>query len=174
MNDHKPRLALFPGTFDPMTNGHLDVIRRAVELFDELVVGVGNNPDKTCLLEHSVRADVVREVVADIAGVRVESYEGLTVDFARSVGAAVIVRGLRNTTDLHFEFEVAMSNRAVTGIETVFILASPECGFVSSGLIKQLAQQGADVSVMVPAAVLWHLPGGPGRTAGTAAPDQAP
>ena len=157
MSDPKRRLAVFPGTFDPITNGHVDVIRRGAGLFDELVVGVGNNPEKTAMLDQADRAEIIREVLAGSGNVRVETFEGLTVDFARRVGAAAILRGIRNTSDLHVEFQIAMTNRAVAGIETVFILTSTQHAFTSSTLIKQMAQMGADVSAMVPPQVLPHL-----------------
>ena len=157
MNDQPPRLAVFPGTFDPITNGHLDIIRRGAGLFDVLVVGVGNNPEKAALLDHAQRAAIVREVVCDLPNVRVEPFEGLTVDFARRVGASVILRGIRNFSDLHFEYQVALTNRSVAGVETVFIFTSPQHAFTSSTLIKQMVQRGGDVSGMVPPQVLPHL-----------------
>lgn len=157
MNDPDSRLAVFPGTFDPMTNGHLDIIRRGARLFDTLVVGVGNNPEKPALLDQAQRARILQEVVADLSGVRVETFEGLTVDFARRVGAAVILRGIRSFSDLHFEYQVALTNRSAAGVETVFVLTSPEHAFTSSTLIKQIAQRGGDVSGMVPPQVLPHL-----------------
>jgi pantetheine-phosphate adenylyltransferase len=159
------RLAIFPGTFDPVTYGHLDVIHRGARLFDEVVVAVGENPEKASLLSRDQRVAILREVVAELGNVRVESYSGLTVDVARKFGAAAILRGLRNTTDLHFELQAALTNRTVAGVETVFILASPEFAFTSSSLIKQLAEQGGDISALVPPAVLRHLQR-PGETKG--------
>ncbi|MFA6133779.1 MAG: pantetheine-phosphate adenylyltransferase [Phycisphaerae bacterium] len=157
MTDHKEQLAVFPGTFDPITNGHLDVIRRGSRLFDRLLVAVGDNPEKTCFLPAPERLDIIRHLVADLPNVHVESFRGLTVDFARKVGAAAILRGIRNTTDLHFEFQVALTNRVVAGVETVFIMTSPELAFTSSTLIRQIAQMGGDVSALVPAEVLPHI-----------------
>jgi pantetheine-phosphate adenylyltransferase len=151
------QLAIFPGTFDPITNGHLDVIRRGARLFDELVVAVGENPEKASLLPREQRVAILREVVAQLGNVRVEPYAGLTVDFARALGATAILRGLRNSSDLHFEFQAALTNRVVAGVETIFIMASPEFAFTSSSLIKQIAQQGGDISALVPAQVLQHL-----------------
>jgi len=148
---------VFPGTFDPITNGHLDVIRRGAGLFDELVVGVGDNPEKTAMFDAATRRRIVSEAVADIPNVRVEIFSGLTVDFAARMAAAAILRGIRNTSDLHFEYQVALTNRVVAGIETVFIITSTEHAFTSSSLIKQIAQMGGDVSAMVPPPVLPHL-----------------
>jgi len=151
------RKALYPGTFDPPTLGHLDIIRRGRGLFDELVVAVGDNPEKHSLLSAEERANVIREVVAGMDNVRVEIFTGLTVDLARRLGATANIRGLRNTTDLHFEFQVALTNRVVAGIETVFVITSPEWAFTSSSLIRQIARMGGDVSAMVPSQVVPHL-----------------
>lgn len=151
------RIAIFPGTFDPITNGHLDVIQRGAGLFDELIIAVGENPDKSLLMGLQERAELIREVVQGIANVRVETFQGLTVDFARRVGAAVILRGIRNSSDLQFEFQVALTNRAVAGVETVFIMTSTEYAFTSSSLIKQIAIMGGDVSSLVPPQALPHI-----------------
>jgi pantetheine-phosphate adenylyltransferase len=159
VNPHKDQIALFPGTFDPITNGHLDVIRRGARLFDGLVVGVGDNPDKTSMLPQAQRADIIRQCVSDLHNVRVELFEGLTVDFARKLGATAILRGIRNSSDLQFEFQVALTNRAVAGVETVFIMTSTEYAFTSSSLIRQIAQMGGDVSSLVPPAALPHIRG---------------
>ena len=112
---------------------------------DELVVGVGENPEKGSLLRAPERLEIVRQAVAGIPNVRVEPFSGLTVDFARKLKAAAILRGLRNTADLHFEFQLALTNRVVAGVETVFIMTSPELAFTSSSLIKQIARMGGDV-----------------------------
>lgn len=151
------RLAVFPGAFDPLTNGHLDIIRRGAKLFDELVVAVGDNPEKIAMLDPETRVDIVRQSTSDIPGVRVEMFSGLTVDFAASVSATAILRGIRNSSDLHFEYNVALTNRVVAGIETVFVIPSTEHAFTSSSLIKQIASMGGDVSAMVPPSVLPHL-----------------
>jgi pantetheine-phosphate adenylyltransferase len=165
MTRRKKRIALFPGTFDPITNGHLDVIRRGALLFDRVVVAVGENPQKASLLPQDERAEIIRRVVARLPNVRVATYQGLTVDFARKIGAGAILRGLRNSSDLQFEFQAAMTNRAAGGVETVFVLTSAEHAFLSSSLIKQIAQMGGDVSGMVPPQVLRHLT--PRRRPGT-------
>lgn len=138
-----PKIALFPGTFDPMTNGHLDVIRRGKELFDKLVVAIGRNPGKAELFSIDERETMVRQILADEDDrVVVDTYDGLTVDYARKVGATVILRGLRNVTDMHYEFQLALTNRAVADIETVFIMSGETYGFTSSSLIKQIASAG--------------------------------
>ncbi len=157
MGRQAKRIAVFPGTFDPVTNGHLDVIRRGRGLFDELIVAIGQNPDKRSLFTQDERAEMIRRLVADYPNVRVESFRGLTVDFARSVGAAAILRGIRNSSDLQFEFQVALTNRAVAGVETVFIMTGPEYAFTSSSLIKQIAALGGDVSALLPPLVVERL-----------------
>ena len=157
MNDSDRRLAVFPGTFDPITNGHLDVIRRGAKLFDELIVAIGENPDKRSMLDQAERAQIAREAACDIENVRVATYTGLTTDFVKSVGAAAIVRGLRDMADLQREFQLALTNRAIAAVETVFIMTSPEFAFTSSTLVRQIAQMGGDVSALVPPAVISHL-----------------
>ena len=143
MTSGKSRIALFPGTFDPLTNGHLDVIRRAEPLFDQLIVAIGTNPAKHELFTLDEREAMIREVLAEEGlHATVETFRGLTVDFARKRGATVIVRGLRNSTDLAFEFQLAITNRAVADIETVFIVSGEPYGFTSSSLIKQIAAGG--------------------------------
>jgi len=154
MADHTERIAVFPGTFDPPTNGHLDVIQRGRLLFDELIVAVGHNPDKQTLFTHAERTDIVQQLVDGMENVRVEAFEGLTVDFARSISAAAILRGVRNSSDLQFEFQVALTNRTVAGVETVFIMTSPQFAFTSSSLIKQVASMDGDVSALVPQIVV--------------------
>ncbi len=153
----RKRLAIFPGTFDPITNGHVDVIRRGAKLFDELVVAVGENPEKPALLDQSERVAMIREVTEEMPNVTVESFQGLTVDMARKLGADAILRGIRNTTDLHFEFQLALTNRVVAGVETVFIMTSTEYAFTSSSLIRQIAAMGGDISALVPPKVLPRL-----------------
>ena len=143
----QPKIAIFPGTFDPLTNGHLDVIRRGRSLFDRLVVAIGHNPAKRQLFTLEERVDMVSRIIRKEGigrGVSVEPYRGLTVDYARKIGATVILRGLRNVTDLHYEFQLALTNRAVADIETVFIMSGEAYGFTSSSLIKQIAAGGRD------------------------------
>jgi pantetheine-phosphate adenylyltransferase len=143
MPHSKPRIALFPGTFDPLTNGHLDIIRRGQGLFDQLILAIGTNPEKTALFTMEERETMIREIIErERLQVTVESYRGLTVDFALRRGARVILRGLRNATDLSHEFQLALTNRAVADIETVFLVSGEPYGFTSSSLIKQIAAAG--------------------------------
>ncbi len=137
------RIAMFPGTFDPLTNGHLDIIRRAQGLFDVLIVAIGTNPAKTDLFTMAEREALIRQILAaEKLDVKVECYRGLTVDFARERGVSVMVRGLRNASDLAHEFQLALTNRAIADLETVFIMSGEPYGFTSSSLIKQIASGG--------------------------------
>ncbi len=149
--------AIFPGSFDPITNGHLDVIQRGIKLFDELVVAVGRSPIKNPIFTPEERVEMIRELVADMPGVTVESFDGLTVEYAAKRGADVILRGLRSLTDVQYEFQLAMTNRAVAGIETVFVMTSEEYGFTSSTLIRQVASLGGNVSNLIPENVYKRL-----------------
>jgi pantetheine-phosphate adenylyltransferase len=142
--------AIFPGSFDPITNGHLDVIHRGIKLFDELIIAVGRSPIKNPLFAPEERVEIIAELIADIPGVSVESFDGLTVEYAAQKKADVILRGLRSLTDVQYEFELAMTNRAVTGIETVFIMTGEQYGFTSSTLIRQIASLGGDLSNLIP------------------------
>ncbi len=138
-----PKIALFPGTFDPLTNGHLDVIKRGEALFDQMIVAVGQNPHKNTIFSDSERVEMIRELLAqECPNIKVQAYNGLTVDFAQKIGATVILRGLRNVSDLHHEFQLALTNRAIGQIETVFIMTGEAYGFTSSTLIKQIAAGG--------------------------------
>jgi pantetheine-phosphate adenylyltransferase len=149
--------AVFPGSFDPITNGHLDVVRRGVMLFDELIIAVGRSPLKDELFSPDERVEMIKELVAGIPGVMVESYSGLTVEYAASRGASAILRGLRNLTDVQYEFQLALTNRSVAGIETVFIMTSEQYGFTSSTLIREVASLGGDVSNLIPKSVYERL-----------------
>ena len=149
--------AIFPGSFDPITNGHLDVIRRGKKLFDRLIIAVGQNPDKGSLFTKEERVEMIRELVADMPCVKVESYDCLTVKFAAEKKADVMLRGLRNLTDVEYEFQLAMTNRTVAGIETVFVMTSEEYGYVNSTMVRQLALLGGDVSKLIPLTVYERL-----------------
>jgi pantetheine-phosphate adenylyltransferase len=142
--------AIFPGTFDPITNGHLDVINRGIKLFDELIIAVGRSPIKNPLFTPEERVEMIAELVADIPSVSVESFDGLTVEYAAKKKANAILRGLRSLTDVQYEFKLAMTNRAVAGIETVFVMTSEEYGFTSSTLIREVASLGGNVSNLIP------------------------
>ena len=140
-----PRIGVFPGQFDPITNGHLDIIRRAVPLFDELIVAVGINPEKREMFTLDERVRMIRSLLRDIPGSRVERYSGLTVDFVRQSKATTILRGIRDASDLRYEFQLALANRAVGGVETVFIMTGDQHAMTSSSLIRQVVALGGDV-----------------------------
>jgi len=147
------RTALYPGTFDPPTFGHVDIIRRGAAMFDELVVAVGENPAKKPLLTVAARMELLRELAGGLGTVRVESYEGLTVDDAARCGATVLLRGLRSVTDFDYESRLALTNRALTGVETVFVPADAQYAFISGSLVRDVARLGGDITSMVPACV---------------------
>lgn len=158
--------AIFPGSFDPATYGHLDVISRGRQLFDELVVAVGRNPGKDELFTSDERVAMLSRLVGDLckrekgAPVRVQAFEGLTVDFARKAGATVLLRGIRNLSDLQNEVQQALTNREIAGLETAFIVAGQSFAYTSSSLIKQLTAMGRDLKPlrsMVPPIVLAAL-----------------
>ena len=149
--------AIFPGTFDPITNGHLDVIQRGRLLFDELIVAVGRSQIKNPLFTPQERVEMITELIKGMPRVQVESFDGLMVEYAAKKKADVILRGMRSLTDVQYEFKLAMTNRAVAGIETVFVMASAEYGFTSSTLIREVAALGGDISNLVPKNVYKRL-----------------
>lgn len=163
----KRHLAVFPGSFDPITYGHLDVIQRGRRLFDELVVAIGRNPGKHELFTTDERVEITQILVNEAierepgeAPVSVRAYSGLTVDFARSIGATALLRGVRNLSDLQYEVQQAVTNREVAGLETAFVVAGQSFAYTSSSLIKQITALGQDLSVlkaMVPQLVIERL-----------------
>lgn len=143
--------AVFPGTFDPIHYGHIDIARRAARLFDELVVAVYDKPLKSLLLSPEVRLDLVQQTFKDDPNVTVTGYSGLTVHYCKSIGAQVIVRGLRVFSDFEYEFRMALANhRLAPGIEVVALLSAEEHTFLSSSTVREIASLGGDVSSMVP------------------------
>jgi pantetheine-phosphate adenylyltransferase len=143
----QPITAVFQGSFDPVTMGHIDVIRRAARLFNELVVGIGKNPDKQQLFTPAERLELLLPHIADLPNVRAATYDGLTIDFVRECGARVLVRGIRDMADLNQEVQVANLNRLVGGVETVFILTSDQHALTSSTYIRQIFEMGGgDIS----------------------------
>jgi len=150
--------ALYPGTFDPVTNGHTDLVRRAARLFDRVVVAVANNPGKRPLFDVEERVALVRAVLGDLANVSVVGFDNLLVDFVRAQGARVILRGLRAVSDFEFEFQLAgMNRRLAPDIETVFMAPSEQEMFISASLVKEIAGLGGDVSEFVDARVVTAL-----------------
>ena len=146
--------AIYPGSFDPFTNGHLDVARRAARLFDHLIVGVYATPDKPMMFTLAERVALARGAVASLPGVEVRPYNGLTVDFAREAGVQVMVRGLRVSADFEFEFDLAMmTNKLSPELEMVCLMANPQYQFLSASLLKEVARLGGNVDDWVPADV---------------------
>ncbi len=142
--------ALYPGTFDPITNGHHDLVRRAASLFDHVIVAIAANPNKAPLFSLEERVDLARRVLRDLSNVEVLGYSGLTVDFARQHKAGVVVRGLRAISDFEFEFQLANMNRHVAReIETVFLTPQEQFTFISSSLVREIAILGGDVHEFV-------------------------
>jgi len=144
------RRAVCPGSFDPVTLGHLDIVRRAARLFDEVVVAVGTNVSKSRLFDADERIAMMRRACSDLENVSVEGFTGLVTTFCADHGAAAIVKGLRAAADFDYELQMAQMNSSLTAVETVFIPTSPERGFVSSSLVKEVAGFGGDVSAFVP------------------------
>jgi pantetheine-phosphate adenylyltransferase len=145
--------ALFPGSFDPITLGHLDIIERSVSLFDEIVIGVGTNSDKKQMFPLKKRMVFIKETFADCKNISVSQYEGLTIEFCKEVKADFIIRGLRNTADFEFEKAVALTNRALSGIETVFLLTTAKTSFISSSIVREIISNKGDYSQLVPNSV---------------------
>jgi pantetheine-phosphate adenylyltransferase len=149
--------ALCPGTFDPVTNGHLDIVRRAAALFDRVVVAVIENPSKEPLFPTEERVGMLEEAVADLGNVELDSFSGLLVDYAGRKGIGIIVKGLRAVTDFDYELQMAQMNRQLSGVETSFVPTSPNWSYLSSSLVKEIARYGGDVSGLVPDHVLRRL-----------------
>lgn len=145
--------AVCPGSFDPVTNGHVDIMRRAAALFDELVVATGTNISKSRLFDPEERLDMLREACAELPNVTVMGFDGLIVDFCREIDAQAIVKGLRGGNDYEYELPMAQMNAHLTGVETVFIPTTASLGYVSSSLVKEVASLGGDISGLVPPAV---------------------
>ncbi|MES4889026.1 pantetheine-phosphate adenylyltransferase [Streptomyces sp. NPDC096012] len=151
------RRAVCPGSFDPITNGHLDIIARASRLYDEVYVAVMINKSKKGLFEIEERIELIREVTAEYGNVRVEAFHGLLVDFCKERDIPAIVKGLRAVSDFDYELQMAQMNIGLTGVETLFVPTNPTYSFLSSSLVKEVAAWGGDVSHLVPGPVLAAL-----------------
>ncbi|MEX2267700.1 MAG: pantetheine-phosphate adenylyltransferase [Acidimicrobiia bacterium] len=159
--------ALCPGSFDPVTNGHLDIIERTARHFDTVIVAVIRNPQKSqSLFTLEERQEMLHEVTAHLSNIKIEFFKGLLVEFAKDHGASAIVKGLRAISDFDYELQMAQMNQSLSGIDTFFISTSPQYSFLSSSLVREVAKFGGDVSNMVPAVVAKRLDarfGGPSR-----------
>ena len=145
--------ALIPGSFDPPTNGHLDVIERCAGLFDQIIVAVIKNPSKAALFTEAERKAMLAEVTADWDNVTIGAFDGLLVTYAEEVGADVIVKGLRAVTDFDYELQMSQMNRQLSGIDTFFVATSPEYGYLSSSLVKDVSRLGGAIDELVPGTV---------------------
>ena len=152
------KVAICSGTFDPITNGHIDIIKRAAYAFDEIIVAIAKEPNKNALFSFAERKAMVKEAIKDIDSVKVEGFSGLVVDFARAKKAKVIVRGLRMISDFEYEFQMALTNRNLANdVETIFLMPHPQYSFISSRLLKEAAILGADLKQFLPSIVLKNL-----------------
>ena len=145
--------ALFPGSFDPITLGHYDIIKRALDLFDEIVVAIGVNGDKNYMFTVEQRKEFIEKAFADEPKVKVTTYQGLTVDFCKEIDAQFILRGLRNPADFEFEKAIAHTNRKLSRIETVFLLTAARTSFISSSIVRDVIRNHGDYTVLVPESV---------------------
>ena len=142
--------AVFPGSFDPITIGHLDIVERAIKVFDEIIIAVGDNTNKKYMFPKEKRVVFVKQTFYNYDNVKIESYDGLTVDFCRKNNIEFMIRGLRNPADFEFEKSIALTNREMTDIETIFFLTSPENSFISSSIVRDLIRNNGDYKLFIP------------------------
>jgi len=147
------RKAIFPGSFDPFTLGHYDILKRSLSLFDEIIVGVGKNNQKKTMFSEKQRLSFIENCFKDEKKIKVEAYQGLTIDFCKKVGASFIVRGIRNNGDFEFEKAIARTNRKLSKIETIFLLTSAKTSFISSSIVRELILNNGDYKQLVPNSV---------------------
>ena len=145
--------AVFPGSFDPITLGHLDIIERSIPLFDEIIIGVGTNSEKKYMFSLKKRMDFIEETFSNYNKISVSQYEGLTIDFCKKIQADFIIRGLRNPADFEFEKAIAHTNRKLSGIETVFLLTAAKTSFISSSIVREIISNQGDYTQLVPSSV---------------------
>jgi pantetheine-phosphate adenylyltransferase len=147
------RKAIFPGSFDPFTLGHLDILKRSLSLFDEITVGVGRNNEKKTMFSEQQRIGFIKKYFENEPKIKVKSYEGLTIDFCKKIDAKFIVRGIRNNGDFEFEKAIARTNRKLSKIETIFLLTSAEASFISSSIVRELIINKGNYQIFVPDSV---------------------
>lgn len=152
------KIAIYPGSFDPITNGHLDILKRAAGMFDKVIIAVAKNSEKHGFLNTDKRVDLIKQSVCDIENVEVDAFEGLTIEYAKKRGAEVLIRGLRAVSDFEYEMQLSQTNSALAPeIQTVFLITKPEYNFISSSTIKEIFVNGGDVSQFVPQPVFEYL-----------------
>jgi len=147
------RRAVFPGSFDPLTLGHTDIIDRGLPLFDEIIIAIGTNSSKKYMFSLEQRKKFIEETYAGVSKIRVETYQGLTIDYCKRINSDFILRGLRNPADFEFEKAIAQTNRKMSKIETVFLLTSADTSYISSSIVRDIIRNKGDVSLLVPKAV---------------------
>ena len=152
------RIAVYPGSFDPITNGHLDIIERASRIFDKVIVGVLNNKNKNPRFTADERVMLIEKVTADLENVQVASFDGLLVDFARTYGANVIIKGLRTVNDFEYEFQMALLNKTLDNeCETMFMMTNSKYSYISSSMVNELASYKGDLAGLVPAEIIHYI-----------------
>lgn len=157
-NTQNQRTAIYPGSFDPITKGHLDVLERASKMFDRVIIAVLKNSSKKSFLPVEDRVELIRESVKELDNVEVDSFEGLTIEYAQSKGAHFLIRGLRAVSDFEYELQLCQTNSAIApDIDTVFLTTKPKYNFISSSIVKELSYFGTDVSKFVPKSVVEYL-----------------
>ena len=142
--------AVFPGSFDPITIGHVDIVKRGIKVFDEIIIAVGDNTDKKYMFPKEKRVEFVKQTFNNYDNIKIESYDGLTVDFCKKNNIEFMIRGLRNPADFEFEKSIALINREMTDIETIFFLTSPENSFISSSIVRDLIRNNGDYKLFIP------------------------
>lgn len=152
------RIAVYPGSFDPITKGHLDVLETGAEIFDKVIIAVSKNSEKNAFLTMEKRVELIKASIKDLPNVEVDSFDGLTVEYAKSKGAKVILRGLRAVSDFEYEMQLSQTNSALCeDIKTIFLITKPKYNFISSGTVKDIARLGGDISKFVPEPVDEYL-----------------
>lgn len=152
------KIAIYPGSFDPVTKGHLDILERASKIFDKVIIAVLKNGSKKSLIPIFDRVNLIKEAISDIKNTEVDSFEGLTVEYARKRGAKFLIRGLRAVSDFEYEMQLSQANMSIApDIGTVFLITKPKYNFISSGIVKEVAGYGEDVSKFVPDCVVEYL-----------------
>ena len=145
--------AVFPGSFDPITIGHVDIVKRGIKVFDEIIIAIGDNTDKKYMFPKEKRVEFVKQTFNNYDNIKIESYDGLTVDFCKKNNIEFMIRGLRNPADFEFEKSIALTNREMTDIETIFFLTSPENSFISSSIVRDLIRNNGDYKLFIPGGI---------------------
>ncbi|HCD38016.1 MAG TPA: pantetheine-phosphate adenylyltransferase [Candidatus Omnitrophica bacterium] len=152
--------AVYPGSFDPITNGHIDIIKRGLAIFDEVIVAIAKNSEKKPLFTVKERVKMIREIAKGLKGIRVDVFDGLLVDYVKSVGAKAVIRGLRAVSDFEYEFQMAITNRKLgKDVETIFLMSSEKYSYLSSRIVKEVSSYGGNITGMVPESVVKALGG---------------